>query len=229
MRIEFGMTIPTDLDGEADQYIVHYWGQILDSADSEDAGAESADVIVGRVDLSRVHMGLVAEHGESVVEVFDAHSDDIVEFCEALFDVDTEELKDGISEQTSGSDLLLVESIEILPQYRGKALGLKVLRRLMEFLGGGCAVVAIKARPVRYTDPADVDWSRRMQPAMLEASPDEAPQRLREYFSRLGFERVEGTDIMAFDLAYEIPALPLDDDEEDEEDDDDDDDDDDQA
>ncbi|UQA60643.1 hypothetical protein [Polyangium aurulentum] len=211
MRIEFGMTIPMDLDGEADQYIVHYWGQILDSADPEDAGAESAEVIVGRVDASRVHMGLVTEHGESVVEVFDAHSDDIVEFCEALFDVDTEELKDDISEQTSGADLLLIESIEILPQYRGKGLGLKVLRRLMEFLGGGCALAAIKARPVRYTDPADADWSRRMQPDLLEASPDAVPQRLREYFSRLGFERVGDTDIMAFDLAYEIPALPEDD------------------
>jgi GNAT superfamily N-acetyltransferase len=207
MRIEFGMTIPMDLD-EVDQFIVHYWGQILDSANPEDAGEESADIIVGRIEASRVYVALAVEHDENVADVFDSHSDEMLDFFEALFEADTDDLKEGISEQTSGPDVLLVESIEILPQYRGKGLGLKALRRTMEFLGGGCAATAIKALPVRYYASSEDDWGKRMQPDRFEPDRDQAAAKLRDYWAQLGFGLVEGSNVMTLDMAYEIRALP---------------------
>ena len=69
----------------------------------------------------------------------------------------TGEMREGIAEETSGTDILFVESIELLPEYRGRALGLAALRRTLEFLGGGCAVAVVWAYPNRYDEVQDRD------------------------------------------------------------------------
>jgi hypothetical protein len=204
LSIEFNMNVPLRLDdGELSDLIVTFVGEVLDHGDET-----GAPEVVGRIEGSRVHVGLALERGEPLFDVCDAHSQTMMELYEALYNPETGEMREGIAEETSGTDILFVESIELLPEYRGRTLGLMALRRTLEFLGGGCAVAVVWAYPNRYDEVEDRDWASRMRPELFGVAGEEAAAKLRAHFERLGFTRIEGTDFLTFDLAYRLDDVP---------------------
>lgn len=201
IRIYYSFSTPFELDDELD-YVVNYYGRIIDSGSDEDEG-ESKETLIGRVSGYRVHMGLVWEHDLNPLDVFDAHSHTLLGFYEVLFDQRTCELKESICELSVGPDVLIIDKVEILPNYRGKSIGLKAVRRTMEFLGGGCAVTALHAHPIQY-DKLDKDWTLQMHLQNFIGDKQTAQKKLRDYWSRLGFRRVGRTSYMAFAMTNQI-------------------------
>ena len=149
-------------------------------------------------------MSLLYERHGDVMEVFDAHSQTMLELYEALFDPKTGDLKDSVSEETSGQDILIVQSIEVLPAYRGNSLGLKALRRTMDFLADGCALTALQAYPIQYDQSLNKTWTQQMRPSQFMRNKASAARKLRKYWSQLGFKRIGRTNFMSFDMAYKI-------------------------
>ncbi|APR87938.1 hypothetical protein A7982_13287 [Minicystis rosea] len=206
LRIDFRMSIPMPLDGEPSQFIVEYCGRILDMG-SEDEPEGHRTRTAGRIRATRIHVGLAEEHAENLLDVFDAHSQEMLELYEAIFDHETDEIWDSVAEKTSGQDVLFVNSIELLPRYRGRRLGLQALQRTMEFLGTGCAVTVVEAHPIDYDQVQDERWVQRMRLKRFKRDVDAAAKRLRQYWSRLGFKRAGRTNYLTFDMAYRFKQV----------------------
>jgi hypothetical protein len=95
-------------------------------------------------------------------------------------DLVTEYLQDG-------GDLMIVSTLEILPEYRGGRIGYQVLHAIVETVGRSVDLVVVHAVP------ADSGGS----PAKGSAEYEEATATLKAYWQDFGFEEAAG-EYLAF-------------------------------
>ena len=112
--IQLFFSINRDLSassGEPDDYIVVIDGHVQDEAQEE----------VGRLKGYIIQVERASEQEKNLYLVCDAHSQTIADYYEALFDLDTDEIKDAIQRQLDSfhtGDILILDRIEVLPLYR---------------------------------------------------------------------------------------------------------------
>ena len=82
-------------------------------------------------------------------------------FHDAMFDSDTEDYSPSLiklcGELPLNSNVLILDRLEILPKYRGKKLGLAVIRHMIQRFGAGAGFVGLKAFPLQL----EARWLRR--------------------------------------------------------------------
>jgi hypothetical protein len=86
-----------------------------------------------------------------------------------------------------GTDLLIIDSIEVRPRFRGTRVGTTAIDRTIDIFGPVCGLVACKPWPLQFTPAFARDrkaLKRLKAPAMGQ---DEAVRKLRAYWSKLGF------------------------------------------
>lgn len=192
-------------DGEPTDFVSTYTGVIRCTRDKD-----GKVVKVGKVKAYRIHADLAQENGVSVFEACDAHSQEMLEIYESLFDIDTDDLKEEVRDQFDGfaSDVLILDYVLLSPRWRGLKLGLLAARKMIDLLGNGCGLVASWIYPLNpnssefLTLPNDWVPNHRSKDARKDAR-----QKLRRYFARMGFERVPGTRFHGLSLARVTPTL----------------------
>ena len=95
------------------------------------------------------------------------------------------------------TDLLILDRMELKPEYRGYGFGLLAVRCIIKMFGSRCGLVACKPYPLQF------EGSNRWEPpAQISRPADgfrEARKKLRRYWTRVGFKRVAGTMLYALD------------------------------
>jgi hypothetical protein len=86
---------------------------------------------VGRAHAWCIHMGLATNHGESLLDIFDAHSQPMCDLSAALFDPETDYFTAAIIRQFEAMDcdLLILDYVILNPCWRGLKLGLLAARQ----------------------------------------------------------------------------------------------------
>ena len=160
---------------------------------------------VGRAHAWRVHMGLAANQGECLLDVFDAHSQPMCDLYAALFDPETEYFTDAIIHQFEAmeSDLLVLDYVVLNPRWRGLKLGLLAARKMVDLLSSGCGLVVSHIAPLR----PDAYRMLRVPKAWLPHHKKQAVVKLRRYFRQMGFERIGRTPYYGLSLARKVPTL----------------------
>jgi hypothetical protein len=102
-------------------------------------------------------------------------------------------------------NMLILDRLEILPEFRGQRLGLRYMRTVIRRFGLGCRIAAIKPFPLQFEPQptrgnSDLQWHARMNTKSLTRGKRAATIKLKEYYSREGFKPVRGTDLMILDL-----------------------------
>jgi hypothetical protein len=190
--------------GELDLFISAYAGVIR---------AEGDDGIghrVGRVHAYRVHMGLAANQGESLFDVFDAHSQPMSYLYAALFDPETDFFTEAIIRQFEAidSDLLILDYVVLHPRWRGLKLGLLAARRLVDLLGGGCGLVVSHIAPLRHEAHEMLRVPKSWLPRhKTEQGRKRAVVKLRRHFRLMGFERIGRSCYYGLSMARLTPTL----------------------
>ena len=191
-------------EGEPDEFISPYGGIIR---------AEGDDGIghrVGRVHAYRVHMGLAANHGESLFEVFDAHSHQTFDIYKALFDPETDYFTEAIIRQFEAmdSDLLVLDYVVLNPRWRGLRLGLLAARKVVDLLGGGCGLVVSHIAPLRHEAHDMLRVPKSWLPwHKTEQDRKQAVVKLRRHFRLMGFERIGRTCYYGLSMTRLTPTL----------------------
>jgi len=165
------------------------------------------DLVVARVHALLLRVRLAEKNGVSPAELFDSVDQDVHELYCAIFDQETENIRGDIAEASDFRDVLYIESVKVIPNRRGKKLGLHAVERLCDVFGEGCAVVVLKAHPLtlersKYQDAIN----HEVFSAPFEARGDAAKAKLRTYWSQIGFTRVDDTDFMVLDMNDEESA-----------------------
>jgi hypothetical protein len=162
----------------------------------------------GRFRVFHVRLG---DSPSATSEIFDAHSSELVEYWDVLFDSKTDDLKQTIQDdyQVAQSDILILDTIEVLPIHRGRGLGLAVASRLIDVLGGGCGLVACKPFPLQLNPDslADEEFRAKMQLDDFEQDEKAAFRRIRKHWGKLGFERVGRSPVFILSLTYCRPNI----------------------
>src|SRR3954470_23099647 len=120
------------------------------SAKSErDENKEAA----GYIKASLVQFGEALDHGISTERIGDGIDGCIAEYWELLCNADTGYWKQEIQEEyeASGTDLLIIECIEIRPRFRGTRVASAAVDRTIDIFGPVCGLVACKPWPLQFT------------------------------------------------------------------------------
>jgi hypothetical protein len=167
--------------------------------------------VVARVHALLVRVRVAERSGCSISELFDSVDQDLHGLYDAIYDQKTGEIREDLSDSVGNRNVLYVDTVKVVSNRRGQGLGLRMVECLRDIFAEGCAVVALKAYPLSLTHSKNKDKTDdEVFARPFAAGGEEAKAKLRAYWSRLGFKRVDQTDYMVFDMSDEPPLLKRD-------------------
>jgi hypothetical protein len=195
--------VPT---GETSEYLVEVDGEIVLVTDDGEERAGSVHAYV--VEAERA-----LEAGESIWDICDDTGDGLEDLCGVVFEEDGE-LRKEVSDGCRGNDVLFLRHADVLPGHRKQGLGLAAVLRIIEDFGRGCAIAVMKPFPLQLVgaedDGADPEHTsaHRKSLALEGFEPDASRARklLERYWAKLGFTRIEESELFVLDLGFERPS-----------------------
>ena len=192
-------------------YIYPICGRIAKIDDDDDD-----NIMVGKFRLYYVDIDSAIDTGYiDVFDIFDAHSDSTVDYYDSLFDPDTigfrENLQQLSNHEIFKQSVLIIDRLELLPGYRGKNLGLIIMRRLIQRFSAGAGVVAIKPFPLQFEqstpDENKSSWHVKMQLSSFRETKRDSIRKLRSHYGKLGFVEMKGTPHMFLSTTRRLPPI----------------------
>ncbi len=164
---------------------------------------------VGKLSAYRIEAGLASNHGESLFDVCDSHSQEM-HFCHTLlYEPDSHSFKEQLIERFHAIDMdcLVIDYVLLNPKWRGLKLGLLAVRKMIDLLGGGCGLVVCHIAPLN-PDASEFEkipkgWIPRQKDAEERR---EATVKLRGYFRKMGFERLGRSPYYGLGMALKTPS-----------------------
>lgn len=192
---------------EPDNLIYENSGHILEI--DEDDGRH----IAGRFTAYYVDADRAINERLALYDVMDAHSSMAEQIYAAIYDDETLGFNDSVMEAVDwdilGNNVLILDRLELLPAYRGRKLGLRVLRHMILRFGAGAAIVAIKPFPLQFESEHalgnDSEWRKKLQLQKFQYTEDEAFRKLSQYYAGLGFAQLADSPIMVLSTAWQMP------------------------
>jgi len=186
------------LGPDGDDFMLPMEGIIYGEADEEDPVKK---IKLGDLKMYLVQVGNVINQEASLPFVLDRYQQ-IMDAGSALFNDSFDDYSPWIQhryeEAFAGDNILLLDRLTLEPEVRGQRLGLAVLHRAILDWSSGCSFIVMKPFPLQYEggkpNPKKVAELRLEQ---FKASKAESFRRLRNYYKRLGFERIGRSDIYA--------------------------------
>ncbi len=189
---------------EGCEYIQMFGGQVVwrhaDIDDPEQLASPEDQKDVGRFRGYILRATRALNDGLDLRDHCDAHSQLLFDYSRAFYDRNGEPRAQLWEEVTpAGWDLLILDEVALHPAHRGRAVGLRVARRLIDLFGAGCGLVATIPFPLQHSDQPSDTPAFYIHP---EKDFTRARQKLETYARRLGFSRVRRTRFYAASLAH---------------------------
>jgi len=189
---------------DPDDFLYRYQGRVVGLTDEDE---HEFTVGTFRVVYADIENG--SNHGLAAGEVLDGEENTCA--FQELYDLDENHFTARIEKLCGDgilfSNLLVIDRIEILPDFRGMGIADEVIQSLIRRFGHGVGVVAVKAFPLQLekgyrSDSKTEAWRNEMA---LDAFPKDiakAKRSLKGFYKRLGFIPVPKTDLMVANLAW---------------------------
>lgn len=182
-RIDFEISL-THEDGEPSDFITVYSGSVT-------AIDENEEQKIGKVCVYIVERNRAINERRSLFNIMDSLDADSFDCFESLFDVETEELKESIEKLRSEDrmfhyDLMLMQRLELEPEWRGLGIGKRVALRIIEKLGDSVGLIVCKPFPLQFTGLG----RNEKQPTGIRS----AQKAVRDFWQDVGFIRIPRTD-----------------------------------
>lgn len=166
---------------------------------------------IGKGKVSQILFSLAMDCGFPLHDVMDAtHS--ICQMSGVLFEWDEEkDLWDKIDtyfeyQPLENFDAFFLETLEVIEKYRGKGVGEKILKNLVERFYSSCGLWVLKAYPLQHDLSVkrnlESDWNKKMGYQKMELDFEKSQYQLFNYYKKRGFQN-------PFDMEYFI-ARPYD-------------------
>jgi hypothetical protein len=187
-------------------------GRILIS--SEESG-DADEVEAGRFRAQYVDVDAVLNAGRSLFDLTDEHSQEMTEYHEVLFEPGPCELrrsvKKALGDDILQPNILIIQPVEILPEFRRSGLGLAEFWHLITFRSAGCGLVAMQVFPLQFreTDGDGLDeWKQRMRltrSAFPCKTSEDGIKKLVSYYKRLGVRSLGRKGYLLLDTVTKHP------------------------
>lgn len=162
---------------------------------------------IGEVKFLMIYIDQIFDADLNIFDVIDDHSEalatDIFKFIDTETERFNEWIMDYLDQIVIGSNICLIENIQILPSYRGYQIGAKALRDLLFHYTAASGLIMVQPYPLQFEDPRNVKDYDLLELEKLEQDEEMATLKLMAFYQKLGFEAVEGIE----DLLFHNPAL----------------------
>lgn len=165
--------------------------------------------LVGFCKASQLRFDEAMNHGYSCLDVFDIEGS-FLDIGEPLL-VGENEFSSVLYEKYAEqlfyiSGVLIIERIEILPQYRGRDYGLLALEQVISQLAfDEDCIAALKAYPLQYEKESlikSLSEERKKALGNFTCSFNDGLQKLVEYYRKAGFELFNSDSVMVRPLVF---------------------------
>jgi len=206
---DYALELQTAQDRQgSDGYLREYHGTI-EAVHFDDDHDEGEIETAGYINYSIVKLGLLNNDGADLFTFFDSEGW-LLEVGECLFDWETQDLKDWITEVIEPplkSNLLVVHELQLLPKFRGRRLGLAIMKCLLEEYADTCGFAFLDIFPHQFWQETDAQRKQALRLDDFCRDQDRATKRLAEYFHALNLKVVPGTSYLAIHLDYVVPEI----------------------
>jgi hypothetical protein len=161
-------------DAEPSEYLTQFQGELLTLDDQRD------DVPAGYITLTRFDLDRAMDEGQDPWQVFDCLSQEALDLYETIYD--GFDFKKQVPIQTLSPSLLVIDTAEVLPPYRGGRLGLFMALKAMQLLGPAGGAAALVAAPLNQSA-----WRPEMEMQNFEPDCPQVRAKLGLYWQQLGF------------------------------------------
>ena len=111
-------------------------------------------------------------------------------------------------ETVLSTNLLLLDRLELLTQFRGQELGLKFMKAAITRFGMGCRIAVLKPFPLQFEGKMGTEYVGRGGQVVRQPPRDRtaaakmrsATEKLKRYYARAGFVTLRGSELMILDL-----------------------------
>jgi GNAT superfamily N-acetyltransferase len=176
-------------------------------------GKRERRTVAGRFDAAYINVDKCVVDGVKLYGVMHAYSAETAEIYESLFNPHSDELQKNVKDLLGGvtfRNILVINRVEILPEYRGMGLGLATMWNLIRRHSAGCGIVVLKAFPFQFragrsNDLEESDWNKKMGYDPYIHTMEFAHEKLLFHVMKLGFERIGDTGVLALSTSTQIP------------------------
>ncbi len=113
-------------------------------------GNQEQTVQIGGASLFLIDEQRVLDYGESLLEVMDAHSQELTDVYSALFDAEGDYWEEFEEQDFLGRSLLYIDFLYLHPEYRGHRIGQLAMLGLIESFGAGADIVVTEPDPLYF-------------------------------------------------------------------------------
>jgi GNAT superfamily N-acetyltransferase len=183
-RVDFEVSL-SQHEGDPSDFIMVYEGKVIGMLDDD------RERKIGNLTVYLVERGRVLNEGISLFDVMDCLDGDSCDCFANLFDHESEQLKPEVERMLSEDracliDMMLIERLELHPEFRGQGLGKAIALRAIQKLGANCGVITCVPVPLQFTGLGPNDPS----PKGMRL----AQQRVRGFWEGVGFVRIPASD-----------------------------------
>lgn len=164
--------------------------------------------LIAKGEISQILFGLAIDHGYPLFDVMDA-SESILDMSGVLFEFGEDKhfwdkIEDYLYPIPDNYTICYLENLEIVPHYRGRRIGKRIIKSMMERFYDSCGLWVVKGFPIQHsgviqkTAFEDLDeWDKKMDYDSFEKDFEKSQYKLFHYFQQLGFQN-------PFDVDYFI-------------------------
>lgn len=181
IRYQTSIVVPS-LHINVDDCVTEIRGKIWIYPEDTDEDVEAGEITVQYLDVWRAKAA-----GLSIWDLFDTTSRTGNAAYPAVWDAEAQEYKPEITDALSGYNVLIIDTVQIKPEFRGRNLGLAAIDTTVNRFGHDCALVIIKPYPINAYD-------------LTGDQIEQGAKSLSAYYARLGFVKIPNSDLMALDL-----------------------------
>ncbi|MGM9512403.1 GNAT family N-acetyltransferase [Larkinella sp. GY13] len=197
IRLEYGFQYETGIT-ESLRYINEYAIRIyLDQYFPGESGDRVESVEIGRASVSLFLVELGHNNDQSTFDIFD-HSVEYINLFEELYDEDEEfieAIKNG--REIDQFNVLYIRNLALLPQWRGRGIGKKILKDIIWRFTGCFGLGVLKSFQLQFEwgilEQTDL-WTQQLLLANLSKNQRSSQKKLNAFYQSVGFRELPNSD-----------------------------------
>ncbi len=125
-----------------------------------------------------------------------------------VWDPDEGSYRANLNLEHDGGDLIVPHAMSIVPEHRGRGIGLLAVWRFLDYFGGNASLAVVKPYPLNHdTDKPRDEAFRQMYGQFAKTSKKDGVEALAGHWRKLGFRRLRDSEYLFLDMYTARPSL----------------------